>query len=150
MYRLFSETADKGYRETVHGSAMHTRNTEYVRSLLYTTMPANNFNFKNSYQFMGKYNKKNSYISEFSDKFLIFRVYSRVYKSYNKIASLYPLSAVSENTLYNSWWLNIMIIMPYILISIDLIYVFSYFYWEIPCHITNIVLEKSSVVSLGI
>jgi len=53
---------------------------------LYTTIPANNFNFKNSYQFMGK--------------FLIFRAYSRDYESYNKIVSLYPLSAISENTLY--------------------------------------------------
>jgi len=63
-------------------------------------MPANNFNFKNSYQFVGKYDSKKSYISEFSDKFLIFRAYSRDYESYNKKVSLYPLYPVSENTLY--------------------------------------------------
>jgi len=54
------------------------------------------FNFKNSYQFMGKYDNKKSHISEFSEKNLIFIAYSRDYESYNKIVSLYPLYSVSE------------------------------------------------------
>jgi len=81
---------------------MASRNAYYVlvRSLVNTTMPANNFNFRNSYQFMGKYDNKESYISEFSEKFLIFRAYSQGYENYNKIVSLYPLYSISENTLY--------------------------------------------------
>jgi len=50
---------------------------------------------------MGKYDNKKSYISEFSENFLIFKAYSRDYENYDKIVSLYPLYSVSENTLYD-------------------------------------------------
>jgi len=44
--------------------------------------------FAKLYQFMAKYDDNKSYISQFSEKFLIFRAYSRDYERYNKIVSL--------------------------------------------------------------
>jgi len=41
--------------------------------------------FAKLYQFMGKYDNGKSWISRFSDEFLIFGAYSRDYEGYNKI-----------------------------------------------------------------
>jgi len=50
---------------------------------------------------MDNYDEKNKkYISEFSEKCLIYRAYFRNYKKYNKIVSPPPLYSIPKNALY--------------------------------------------------